>query len=635
MAGRSGLALYSCSSATVSSVSSSSSMPWPVSGAGLDHFRLAAPFARQQSVGRPTAVRTRLVFDAGQIDLVQRHDDRHSGRLGVADRLFGLRHDAVVGRHDQHGDIGDVGPAGPHFGERLVARRIDEGDRAAVLLDLVGADVLRDAARFAGDHVDADDPVQQRRLAVVDVAQERDDRRTRLQLLRRVLRLADLGDQRVFQASRGALNSRSTPSSAASSSTYSSSMTELMVSIMSHAHQGLLDLHGADTGGLRKTADGAGEFQSDFSFPRSGGVGAFVDQRLASARAPGAPSSRGLISVVDLTLRVARRALRSARALAMPAIPASGVSAGFAPRRPARATAPRGGRLGARRRTAAACAALRLRFLLGLLLGEMFQRRAPLSFADASSASLGSRISGFCVFGSSAFARGGGCLASGIGAGATLMTGVRRFGWRSPASGRFSRSANDLDRARIRVFERTQQRRVPVRARRDDGAARRVSLPDSADAAGARRRGSGGAAASRPAAGAGFDRRQLRDGVGRLLRRPAAAARADDLDLAAAAARADVVVARDGGRRGGRPVAPGASSRSKPLLRPIFMPPPAAAASRRCCRGVMPALARKAFTLTTSSSFRLASAEPLPGIPAFVQISTSSLLSIFSSLANA
>ena len=123
-----------------------------------------------------------LHVDARQIDLVERHDDRHSGRPGMADGFFGLRHHAVVGRHDQHGDVGDVGAAGTHFGERLVARRIDEGDLAAVLFDLIGADVLGDAAAFAAGHVDADDPIQQRRLAVVDVTQERNDRRAGDQL---------------------------------------------------------------------------------------------------------------------------------------------------------------------------------------------------------------------------------------------------------------------------------------------------------------------------------------------------------------------------------------------------------------------------------------------------------------------
>ena len=134
MAGRFGLALYSCSSATVSSVSSSSSMPVPF--VALVFTTSTSP---PHSLGCSSLVAECLVdaveVDAGQVDLVQRHDDRHVGRPGVADRFLGLRHDAVVGRHDQHGDIGHVGAAGPHLGERLVARRIDEGNPPAVLLD--------------------------------------------------------------------------------------------------------------------------------------------------------------------------------------------------------------------------------------------------------------------------------------------------------------------------------------------------------------------------------------------------------------------------------------------------------------------------------------------------------------------
>ena len=66
----------------------------------------------------------------GQVDLVDRDDHRHAGVLGVADRLDRLRHDLVVGRDDQDDDVGDLGAAGAHGGERLVARRVEEGDRA-------------------------------------------------------------------------------------------------------------------------------------------------------------------------------------------------------------------------------------------------------------------------------------------------------------------------------------------------------------------------------------------------------------------------------------------------------------------------------------------------------------------------
>ena len=131
----------------------------------------------------------------GQVDLVDRDDQRHAGVPGVRDRLDRLRHDLVVGRDDQHDDVGDLRAAGAHGGERLVARRVEEGDRlAARQLDVIGADVLGDAARLAGHDVGLADVVEQRRLAVVDVAHDGDHRRPRLQFARFLLRLRfDLG----------------------------------------------------------------------------------------------------------------------------------------------------------------------------------------------------------------------------------------------------------------------------------------------------------------------------------------------------------------------------------------------------------------------------------------------------------
>jgi hypothetical protein len=69
----------------------------------------------------------------GLVDLVDRDDHRHSGRLGVVDRLDRLRTKAVIGRDHQNDDVGDVGAAGAHLGERLVARRVEE-----VTFDLSG-----------------------------------------------------------------------------------------------------------------------------------------------------------------------------------------------------------------------------------------------------------------------------------------------------------------------------------------------------------------------------------------------------------------------------------------------------------------------------------------------------------------
>ena len=59
-----------------------------------------------------------------------------------------------------------------------MARGVDEGDETPVFLRLVGADVLRDAARFAGHDVGLADAVEQEGLAVVDVAHDGDHGRT-------------------------------------------------------------------------------------------------------------------------------------------------------------------------------------------------------------------------------------------------------------------------------------------------------------------------------------------------------------------------------------------------------------------------------------------------------------------------
>ena len=141
------------------------------------------PTPRAGGPGSARSASTRSGFAPGEVDLVDGDDDRHLGGAGVRDRLERLRHDAVVGGDDEDRDVGDLRAAGAHGGERLVARRVEEGDLPAVDVGLVGADVLRDPAGLGLDDGRLADRVEQRRLAVVDVAHDRDDRRPRLQRL--------------------------------------------------------------------------------------------------------------------------------------------------------------------------------------------------------------------------------------------------------------------------------------------------------------------------------------------------------------------------------------------------------------------------------------------------------------------
>ena len=154
LAGASTGAFSSSTSACSRICSSSASMPCAGLGRHRHDRRLAA------EVFRHHAVREQVLLDPLRIgfvlvDLVDRHHQRHVGRLGMRDRLDGLRHDAVVGRHHQHHDVGDLGAARAHRGECLMARRIEEGDHAARRLHVIGADVLRDAARLAGGDLGA------------------------------------------------------------------------------------------------------------------------------------------------------------------------------------------------------------------------------------------------------------------------------------------------------------------------------------------------------------------------------------------------------------------------------------------------------------------------------------------------
>ncbi len=124
-------------------------------GRDVHHDRVAAPFLGVQA-GVGELLLDALRLGVGLIDLVDRDDDGNTRGARMVDGFERLRHDAVVGRHHQHHDVGDFGAARTHARERFVAGRVDEHDFAPVLLDVISADVLGDAARFLfGDIGDA------------------------------------------------------------------------------------------------------------------------------------------------------------------------------------------------------------------------------------------------------------------------------------------------------------------------------------------------------------------------------------------------------------------------------------------------------------------------------------------------
>ena len=144
----SGWPCSSSTSACSASISSSLSTPSFVFAETLHEDRVAAPLFRDEAV-LGELVADAVGVGARLVDLVDGDDDRDARLLGVVDGLDRLRHRAVVGGDDEHDDVGHLRAARAHGGERLVAGRVEEDDVAAVARDLVGADVLRDAAGLA------------------------------------------------------------------------------------------------------------------------------------------------------------------------------------------------------------------------------------------------------------------------------------------------------------------------------------------------------------------------------------------------------------------------------------------------------------------------------------------------------
>ena len=156
-------------------------------GRHVDELGVAAPVGGLQVELRHLGAHARRV-GALLVDLVDRDEDRDVGGAGVVDRLA-----AVCGMTPSSAATTMTAMSATCAPRARMAvnaswpGRVEEGDRPAVVVDLVGADVLRDAAGLARGDLGLADGVEQRRLAVVDVAHDRHDRRALDEILVGVL----------------------------------------------------------------------------------------------------------------------------------------------------------------------------------------------------------------------------------------------------------------------------------------------------------------------------------------------------------------------------------------------------------------------------------------------------------------
>ncbi len=89
----------------------------------------------------------------------------------MVDCFQGLGHYTVVGRYHQYGDIGYPGAPGADCGKCLVTWCVQECNRLALVFNLIGADMLRNAAYFLSGDPSPSDGIQQGSLPVIHMAE--------------------------------------------------------------------------------------------------------------------------------------------------------------------------------------------------------------------------------------------------------------------------------------------------------------------------------------------------------------------------------------------------------------------------------------------------------------------------------
>ena len=130
------------------------------------------------------------------IHFIDGYDNRYAGSFRMVNRFNCLGHNAVVRRYDQNGNVCALCASGTHGSKRLMARRIQEGNLLAACIYSISANMLSDTACFTGRYMSLADGIQQGGFAMIDMAHNRNNRRTYDLLLRIIFDFRDLG--RIF-----------------------------------------------------------------------------------------------------------------------------------------------------------------------------------------------------------------------------------------------------------------------------------------------------------------------------------------------------------------------------------------------------------------------------------------------------
>ncbi len=119
----------------------------------------------------------------GQVDLVNSDNDRNISRFCVADSFNCLRHNTVFCGHNNNNDVRDVCTARTHLSKGCVTGGVEERDfLTGVHIDLIRANMLRNASGLAGNDIRFAHSVEQGCFTMVNVTHNRHNRRARLEV---------------------------------------------------------------------------------------------------------------------------------------------------------------------------------------------------------------------------------------------------------------------------------------------------------------------------------------------------------------------------------------------------------------------------------------------------------------------